>query len=140
MDVHQKLKEKCLSLGGDPSQGFGGFQRDDFFREQISAPLASALLEQGTLFDPQKVGIGKLKGKPRQCHLNSLMNWYLKPSQFTLFTGLAESGGIWRAHSWLIEKNGGRVMETTQFNSLYFGVPGDQDPEVAQMMNAKNSE
>lgn len=63
-----------------------------------------------------------------QCHSNSLKIWrtnyniYGEDSLYYLCTGYALSeDGIWRRHSWLIDKSNKHIIETTREREIYCG-------------------
>lgn len=53
------------------------------------------------------------KGRPSQCHANSAELWESDRRALFLMTGYALSDdGMWRQHSWCVEREGGRDLPT----------------------------
>ena len=78
------------------------------------------LCTHGKLYKPTKPK--KVKGGLRnRCHRNASALFLLKYPKYRIATGYAlADDGLWRRHSWLMEKNAG--VETTYHFELYYGV------------------
>lgn len=107
-----RLRDRLLSFGG----------------EQACVPAIEedldALLEHGQVW----LAKGRLRkrGRPCQCHANSLQLWDENREKGLLpATGYALSpDGMWRQHSWCViaKRTGGRIVETTEDRVLYYGI------------------
>lgn len=107
----KKLREKLLEHGGDTV--CLSFDED-----------CEKIISRGELFKGR--GSKMMKGRPSQCHSNSAELWDLNKTKVSLVTGYAlsmdEDGlGVWRCHSWLVSKESGKVIETTEKRKSYFG-------------------
>jgi hypothetical protein len=65
-------------------------------------------------------GLTERPGESNRCHTNCAAAWEAEPDRYRIQTGFALSRGVWRRHTWLID-GGGRVVETTVPQELYFG-------------------
>ena len=91
------------------------------FGDQIHLNLAA---ERGTL---QPVpGVVRVRSARNECHTNCARLWREHPDRYRLGVGWVLDDGIWRCHTWLVDKRG-RVVETTFPREEYFGVV--LDPE-----------
>ncbi len=79
------------------------------------------LLERGRRF---KLPVELAEGKPSSCHTSAASLWSLDVDLFTLVTGFALNGGVWRRHSWVIDDV--TLIETTGEGEQYFGVALDK--------------
>lgn len=72
-------------------------------------------------------------GRTSACHANSAHLWAAEQERVALVTGYALSDdGLWRQHSWCVRPaDGGRVLETTERNLLYFGFGMTADEALA---------
>lgn len=78
------------------------------------------ILERGQLWlgDNPKM----MPGRPSQCHRNSAACWEANKRKAILCTGYALSeDGLWRQHSWLVDFQYQRIVETTVRRVAYFG-------------------
>ena len=85
-------------------------------------PDLDAILTRGELW--YKTPAKQVKGKPNQCHHNAANLWFNNQDKYTICTGYALSNdGIWRSHSWLIDKSAHRphIVETTEKRVAYYG-------------------
>lgn len=58
-----------------------------------------------------------------ECHANSSALWRASPAALQIMTGYALSvDGMWRQHTWCLEANTGRPVETTTARLGYFGI------------------
>jgi hypothetical protein len=84
-------------------------------------PDVEVVIRRGELFDGKNRRL--VKGKPCQCHTNSAWYWSDHDDKVQLVTGYALSeDGVWRSHSWCVEINSSKIVETTTGRALYFGV------------------
>ena len=94
---------------------------------------APELIHRGELFGGDKAT--KVKGTPSQCHKNAAKRWFWHPELFTITTGYALSDdGIWRQHTWLVDR-AGKVMETTVLRVSYYGFKLTTEESMAFLMN-----
>lgn len=105
-----KLKKRLLKKSGKH------FQRNDFLSQELDKKFTGLLLLSG-VFKSGRTAIA-VSLERNKCHWNALAYAKARGAQF--WSGLALSGGIWRVHSWCMEKD--KVVETTQQQRLYFGV------------------
>jgi hypothetical protein len=79
-----------------------------------------ALVNNATLMTAEKLRIQK--GNPSDCHNNCSKIWSKDPDKFSIVSGFALTADdqMWRAHTWLLDKNG-VIVETTIPRYLYFG-------------------
>src|SRR5215813_5231904 len=86
----------------------------------ITKPTAW-LITSGRLFSSR--GLTVVEGLPSQCHDNVFMLWETDPENYFVITGYGLSkDGIWRPHSWCIDKTTRKIIETTERRTKYFGV------------------
>lgn len=78
-------------------------------------------LVEGGLFISGKPGRLE-RGRTSACHENAARAWAKSPATRRLFTGyaLTQNDGLWRQHSWNVDRKG-RVIETTTPRELYYG-------------------
>ncbi|MAG24164.1 hypothetical protein CMI47_01165 [Candidatus Pacearchaeota archaeon] len=106
---HQALHEKLLSLGGE-----------------MVVPLFESylkpILDRGELLDTEDYAVTFVSGATSQCHANACNLWEQDPNVYQIYTGWALSpDGLWRQHSWVLDRWGGEIIETTEPRELYFG-------------------
>ena len=97
---------------------FGGFE----VCMPTFEPDLDAILARGELW--HKMPCKQAAGIPNNCHRNAATLWFNDPEKYTLCTGYALSNdGIWRCHSWLIDKASRRphIIETTEKRVAYYG-------------------
>lgn len=106
------LLKRLLSLGGEAV----------VLWNDNNGPYGVAhLIEQGSLFNKQ--GLEVIKGEPSRCHENVFALWANKPDDYLIVTGYGLSDdGIWRPHSWCVDRKTGKIIETTERREEYFGV------------------
>ena len=102
-----KLKSKLLSMGGH-AVILPKYEED-----------VNKIIFRGVLLRKYKM----MKGEECQCHRNSVLLWEANKNKVDLCTGYALSfnGGIWRQHSWCVERSTNMVVETTVGRIGYFG-------------------
>ena len=78
------------------------------------------LVNNATLMTAEKLRIQK--GNPSDCHNNCSKIWSKDRDKFSIVSGFALTADdqMWRAHTWLLDKNG-VIVETTVPRYLYFG-------------------
>jgi hypothetical protein len=85
--------------------------------------IIAKICDRGYLRDGSEVTFKKAQAN--QCHLNSAKLWSKSKNKHFIVTGFAlseDSDGIqlWRQHTW-IETVDGRIIESTESRSYYFG-------------------
>jgi hypothetical protein len=116
------LNDKLLALGGQAIVAYPPYHFSD--------RLPNALSRRARSFDPQ--GAVMLGGQPGHCHHNTAAMFAKKElwrfagrsdlPKIKIVTGWALSDdGIWRSHSWGVQRDG-TVVETTCPRIGYFGV------------------
>lgn len=113
----QALKDRLTAVAPDSR-----FQVDWFLSGEFTDADVDRLLAEATLEDRPRARL--IKGRTSECHANSLL-LVCKHRGWKMVTGLALSGGCWRVHSWCLNTRG-RIIETTEFRDIYFGVTKDQ--------------
>jgi hypothetical protein len=79
------------------------------------------LLADGKVFSNR--GLKVVEGQPSGCHDNAFALWESKPERYMVVTGYGLSkDGIWRPHSWCVDRKTGKIIETTERRTKYFGV------------------
>jgi hypothetical protein len=64
----------------------------------------------------------KAKGTPISCHENSAVLWHKKQKELYIMTGYALSkDGMWRQHTWCVQKSNNLILETTEKRVAYYG-------------------
>ncbi len=107
--LYLAVEQKLLSLGG---------------REMVympSSPLVlTAILERGQTFDAK--GLQCKRGEPSRCHDNVVVLAEKHKGKYQMVHGFGLSpDGLWRLHSWLIDKHN-TVIETTVPRTQYYGI------------------
>ncbi len=106
------LLKKLLSLGGKAVVLWNGSN---------GINSVSHLLAEGRLFSNR--GLKVVDGEPSQCHDNVMALWKTKPDDYFVVTGYGLSkDSIWRPHSWCFDRTTGKIIETTERRTKYFGV------------------
>lgn len=83
-------------------------------------PLVELLVEQGAVV-PESTACVFARGERADCLVNTVALWR-RGDAIAIGAGYALSGDlIWRQHSWALDREG-RLMETTETQSRYFGV------------------
>jgi len=81
-----------------------------------------ALLKNGKLLQPAAVVMRR--GNPSDCHRNAAT--LFRAGKGVIATGYAlDRDGLWRQHSWVVDKKG-RVIETTVRSVAYYGIVCDE--------------
>lgn len=63
----------------------------------------------------------KVRGERSNCHENGMKQWLRHPTKYRIAGGYALSeDGLWRQHSWLVDKMD-RTYETTVPRVMYYG-------------------
>jgi hypothetical protein len=106
------LRKRLLSLGGKFIILWNG---------NNGVNVVAHLLGDGRLFSNR--GVKVVEGEPSQCHDNAFALWKTKPDDYLVVTGYGLSNdAIWRPHSWCVDRRTGKIIETTERRTKYFGV------------------
>lgn len=107
-------RQPRMALLQDRLLGLGGAETCFFYMPWS----LDKLLERGEVFSPPII---RVKGKRSQCHDNACRLWRRAPKRYRIVNGYGLSDdGIWREHSWCLNKQG-KVVETTEPRLIYFG-------------------
>jgi hypothetical protein len=104
-----ELERRLLDMGGTLALLF------------LPDPQIDELLERGRYFP----GAGALMrlGLPSACHANAAMMFVQSRGAVRIAFGYALSAdGLWRQHSWGVDAQDGRVLETTERRVRYYGL------------------
>jgi hypothetical protein len=83
-------------------------------------PHIAELLERGRYF-PGSRALMRL-GEPSACHANAAMLFVWTKGEARIASGYALSDdGLWRQHSWGVDGDDGRIIETTERRVRYYG-------------------
>ena len=110
-DVLARLDRKLLGIGGERVARWPVTDR------RAADQLAAELLARGQLFN---LPVKRRRGEPNRCHTNAAAIWGHDVERYSLVTGYALSGGVWREHSWVVDAK--RLYETTRVAEAYFGM------------------
>jgi len=107
--LYLAVEQKLLSYGG---------------REMVYMPssplMLTVLLERGQTFDTQ--GLQRKRGEPSHCHDNAASLAEKHKGKYQMVHGYGLSpDGLWRQHSWLIDKHN-TIIETTVPRIQYYGI------------------
>jgi hypothetical protein len=103
-----ELERRLLDLGGTLALLF------------LPDPHIAALLER----DRYSPGARALMrpGEPSACHANAAMLFVWTKGEVRIASGYALSDdGLWRQHSWGVDGDDGRIIETTERRVRYYG-------------------
>jgi hypothetical protein len=110
--------------------GFGGEAALEALAQEAAVPWRNGsngpngvphLLAEGRVFSNR--GLEIVEGEPSGCHDNAFAFWAKKPERYMVVTGYGLSkDGIWRPHSWCVDRKAGKIIETTERRTKYFGV------------------
>jgi hypothetical protein len=104
-----ELERRLLDLGGTLALLF------------LPDSHVGELLDRGRYF-PGARALMQL-GEPSACHANSAMMFVRSKGAVWIASGYALSAdGLWRQHSWGVDADDGRVLETTDRRVRYFGI------------------
>jgi hypothetical protein len=113
----ETLATRLLQIGGDMLV----VPHDD---PQFVAMEIALVLRAGREFDPSGAVLDL--GETSECHANSVRLW--RNGRGAFCTGYALSDDAkWRSHSWIYDRAGGAVIETTEERAGYFGHEFDDD-------------
>jgi hypothetical protein len=116
---HEDLKKLLLNIGG----GACVVPRVEPDKEKI---MTRGELRMGGAADLRE-------GLHNQCHQNAAYNY--QQDGHPIVTGYALSDdGAWRQHTWNIDKSTGKVIETTEERTAYFGFVLEKD-EASQFVD-----
>jgi hypothetical protein len=82
------------------------------------------ILRDGQAVAP--AGLIQRPGRANHCHTNCSAAWEADPDRLRIQTGFGLLEGVWRRHTWLLDR-AGRVIETTVPQELYFGAVLDAE-------------
>jgi uncharacterized metal-binding protein len=106
------LLKKLLSFGGKAVVLWNGSN---------GINSVAHLLAEGRVFSNRSLKV--VDGEQSQCHDNVLALWRTKPDDYLVVTGYGLSkDSIWRPHSWCVDRTTGKIIETTERRTKYFGV------------------
>jgi hypothetical protein len=108
----KKLYKHLLHIGGEAVVLWNGTNGEKMTQELLGAGQAES-------------GCGAILklGDPSECHENSARFYHENPRRYEVRTGYALSDdGIWRPHSWVVDAEEHKIIETTQKRVTYFGV------------------
>jgi len=106
------LFKKLLSLGGKGVVLWNGSN---------GINSVAHLLAEGQVFSNR--GLKVVEGEPSRCHDNVFALWKTEPERYMVVTGYGLSkDGIWRPHSWCVDRKTRKITETTERRTKYFGV------------------
>ena len=106
------LRDSLINMGGEVA-----------CMPQIDGDI-DKIMSRGQLWTGETLKMDE--GESSQCHYNSCVLWdNNEEDNLFIATGyaLSEDGGMWRQHSWCVQKNsnGVQIIETTEPRVLYFG-------------------
>lgn len=106
--AHRDVMAKCLSFGG----------------EAVCMPSEDVdildIIENGVFIYGDNADVFKMKTS--RCHENAEALVNSNPDRYIAMTGYALSeDGVWRSHSWVIDKEHAKLVETTVPRVAYFG-------------------
>jgi hypothetical protein len=106
------LLKKLLSLSGKAVVLWNG---------STTVNSIAHLLAEGRVFSNR--GLKVVDGEQSHCHDNVWALWKTKPDDYLVVTGYGLSqDSIWRPHSWCVDRTTGKIIETTDLRTKYFGV------------------
>ncbi len=83
-------------------------------------PYSQLVLMFGSLSPAYKVVLNKLEAN--SCHWNCLKLKAQHPDWIHYYGYGLSKDGLWRSHSWLVDKANRRIIETTEKRVKYFGI------------------
>jgi hypothetical protein len=85
-------------------------------------PDMKLILQRGYAFPTD--GLTLNTGQDSECHSNSSILWLNDKRNLHICTGYGLTGDdqMWRQHTWLITKQGQKIIETTIKREMYYGV------------------
>jgi hypothetical protein len=96
-------------------------------------PQLGELLDRGRYF-PAAGALMRL-GEPSACHANGAMMFVQSRGEVRLASGYALSpDGLWRQHSWGMDVEDGRILETTDRRVRYYGYVLDDAQTVLRLL------
>ena len=104
------LRDKLISFGGSGVVLWNGSNEEQF---------VALLMESGHLYSTANLGFRR--GDLNRCHDNAQAWAERRPARYNYATGYALNEQISRPHSWLIDFDKNRVIETTRRMEVYFG-------------------
>jgi hypothetical protein len=116
-----ELERRLLDLGGTVALLF------------LPDPQIGELLDRGCYFP----GAGSLmrRGLPSACHTNAAMLLVRTSGLVRIAFGYALStDGLWRQHSWGVDAEDGRIIETTERRVRYYGHILNDDETLLRLL------
>ena len=116
-----ELEGRLLELGGTVALLF------------LPDPQIGELLDRGCYFP----GAGSLmqRGLPSACHTNAAMLLVRSRGSVRIAFGYALStDGLWRQHSWGVDAEDGRIIETTERRVRYYGLILNDDETLLRLL------
>jgi hypothetical protein len=116
-----ELERRLLELGGTLALLF------------LPDPQIGELLDRGGYFP----GAGSLmwRGLPSACHTNAAMMLVQTRGSVRIAFGYALStDGLWRQHSWGVDAEDGRIIETTERRVRYYGLILNDDETLLRLL------
>jgi hypothetical protein len=122
----EKLKKFLLR-----NYGGSGFQFDFYLFSQLDKNDIKKLFSKGQFINGKHFILKKMKAN--SCHQNSAK--LSIANKFDIYTGLALSRGIWRAHTWIQNPKTKIWTETTIKNEGYYGFKLDKNEQEKFIKN-----
>lgn len=121
--IQKKLRERLLKEGGYEV----GLEEGDKDVKDI--------VQRGQYF--RGSGVKVVQCEMHECHFNASRLWKKYPTKYSIVTGYGlDDDGVWKQHSWLLDKRTKKVIETTAKWIAYFGVVFN-DAESASFARAQ---
>jgi hypothetical protein len=121
-----ELERRLLGLGGTIALLF------------LADPQIGELLDRGRYFP----GAGALMrlGEPSACHANTAMMFVRSRGEVRVASGYALTpDGLWRQHSWGVDVEDGRILETTCRRVRYYGYVLNDVESAMRLLAIKGS-
>jgi hypothetical protein len=96
------------------------------------------LLDRGRYFPGARALM--CRGEPSGCHANAAMMFVKSRGEARMACGYALSDdGLWRQHSWGIDSEDGRILETTDQRVRYYGYVMDDRESAMRLLTLMGS-
>lgn len=113
-DENYNLIKHILSFAGEMVCMAHGFDSD-----------LKPLLEYGVFTYGEDSLI--INGKPSDCHANASKYFIKNKENALIMTGYAlNKDGMWRQHTWCVDKENYQILETTSERFAYYGIAYDE--------------
>lgn len=118
IESHRELIRKILAFGG--GEVMLAFPEEDL----------DELKSRGVFLYGHSASLRRMRASA--CHWNAAALWRQSPAKYIIMTGYALSlDGLWRQHSWCIDRESGNPVETTTLRLAYFGfLLNDQEADA----------